>query len=170
MASLIENLINVLTQENAEYEILLGLSIEKTEIIVKGDLDALNNKVNEEQIVVGRINTLEKKRIEATKDIAMVLNRKPEELTLERLSELLASQTKECEALKSIHDKLKKTLANMVKVNDSNKMLLQESIDMVQFEMNIVQSMKQGPATTNYSGKSYADDTYGMRGSFDAKQ
>lgn len=170
MASLIENLIEVLTAENDEYEALLKLSIEKTEIIVAGDVDALNAKVNEEQQVVGRINTLERKRTEATNDIAMVLNGKPEELTLGKLTELLAGQPKECEALKNIHDKLKTTLANMSRVNESNMMLLQESIDMIQFEMNIMQSLKQGPATNNYSGKSYADESYNVRGSFDAKQ
>lgn len=170
MASLIENLIDVLTKENDEYEKLLNLSMEKTQIIVAGDVDALNAKVNEEQLVVGRINNLEKKRIEATNDIAMVLNRKPEDMTLGKLSELLAGQKAESEAIKSIHDKLRKTLANMVKVNESNMMLLQESIDMVQFEMNIMQSLKQGPATNNYSGRSYADESFNMRGSFDAKQ
>ena len=170
MASLIENLISVLEAENSEYEQLLGLSVEKTDIIVKGDVDALNDMVAKEQAVVERINALEKKRTEATKDIALVLNRKPEELKLEELAELLAGQKKESQALRSIHDRLKTTLSNMVKVNDNNKMLLQESIEMVDFEMILAQSMRQAPATANYSGSTYTDDSYGPASSFDAKQ
>lgn len=170
MASLIENLIDVLEAENSEYEKLLELSVKKTDIIVKGDVDALNDMVGREQLVVERINSLEKKRIDATNDIALVLNRKPEELKLEKLADMLSGQKKESDALRNIHDRLKTTLSNMVRVNDNNRALLQESIDMVDFEMNLAQSMRQAPATANYSGSTYTDDSYGPAGSFDAKQ
>lgn len=170
MASLIDNLITTLQKENEEYQILLSLSMEKTGIIVKGKPDELNIMVEREQEVIERINVLEKKRIEATKDIAIVLNRDPSTLTLSVLTELLAGQKKESTALKEIHDKLSATMSQMVKVNEHNKVLLQELIEMTQFEMNLVQSMKQGPANANYSGMDYANNDYGMNGSFDAKQ
>ncbi len=170
MASLIETLIDALEKENTEYEALLKLSIEKTGIIVNNDPDALNAIVEREQTIVERITQLEKKRSEATGDIAIVLNRKPQELTLNRLCELLAGQPKECEALRIVHDKLSRTMENMVRVNDSNKQLLQESLEMIEFEMNLVQSMRQAPATANYSGRQYADGAYGTSGMFDAKQ
>jgi hypothetical protein len=41
VASLVENLVEVLDQECTSYEKLLGLSSRKTTIIVKGDLEAL---------------------------------------------------------------------------------------------------------------------------------
>lgn len=170
MASLIENLMDVLEKENEEYQGLLALSIEKTGIIVKGDVDALNEMVAKEQEVVEHITALEKKRMEASNDIALVLNKKPEELTLKALSEMLASRKKESEALCSLHDRLKKTMADMVRVNENNKTLLQESIDMTQFEINLAQSIRQAPATANYTGCSYADNNYQESGYFDAKQ
>lgn len=170
MASLIENLINVLEEENSEYETLLALSMEKTNAIVSGDVDALNELVANEQSIVERINKLEKKRTEATKDIAIVLSKKPEELTLGRLAELLSARKAESDAIKDVHDRLKGTLERMVRVNESNKVLLQESIDMVDFELNLAQSLKQAPATANYSGNTYTNDSYGLTGSFDAKQ
>ena len=58
----------------------------------------------------------------------------------------------------------------MVQINEQNKVLLQESLDMVEFEMNILRGMKQAPSTANYSGSEYADNNYGAMGSFDAKQ
>ncbi len=100
----------------------------------------------------------------------MVLNRKPDTLTLEHLAELLAGQETESTALRRIHDKLKTTLGNMVRVNESNKQLLQESIDMADFEINIMQSMRQAPATANYSDSGYTGESFGASGSFDAKQ
>lgn len=60
MASLIDNLITTLNTENDEYAALLDLSMEKTGIIVKGDVDALNNIVECEQEVIERIIVLEK--------------------------------------------------------------------------------------------------------------
>lgn len=170
MASIIENLITTLQKENEEYRTLLALSMEKTGIIVKGDPDALTAMVEKEQEVVGRINALEKKRMEATKDIGVVLNKRPQDLKLGAIIALMKNQPKECEALKNVHDALKETMAQMTRVNDNNKALLQESIDMVQFEMNLLQSLKQGPSNTNYSGADYADNGYGPVGSFDAKQ
>ena len=95
MASLIDTLIDVLDKENTEYETLLELSMEKTGIIVEGNVTALNEMIVREQQVVERITALEKKRTETTNDIAMVLNRKPDTLTLEHLAELLAGQETE---------------------------------------------------------------------------
>ncbi len=170
MASLIDTLIDTLFKENEEYETLLELSIEKTGVIVKADNDGLNEIVMKEQKIIERINALEKARTEVTKDIGLVLGKNPTELTLSRLIELLAKQTRECELLKQVRDKLSDTLGRMVKVNESNKVLLNESMEMLQFEMNILQSMKQAPATANYSGNTYADNSYGTATAFDTKQ
>ena len=170
MASLIDTLIDTLFKENEEYETLLELSIEKTGVIVRADNDGLNAIVMKEQKIIERINALEKQRTEVTNDIGVVLGRAPEDLTLPRLIELLANQARECELLKQVRDKLSDTLGRMVQVNESNKALLNESMEMLQFEMNILQSMKQAPATANYSGNTYADNSYGGATSFDTKQ
>lgn len=170
MASLIDNLISVLSEENARYEQLMELSMEKTGIIVKGDVSSLNDIVSREQNVVDIITGLEKRREEITKDIAMVLSRKPEDLTLPKLIELLAAQVEESNALREVHEKLRLTLSQMVKVNDHNKQLLEDSIEILDFEMNLAQSLRQGPATANYSGNTYAEDIYMQSGSFDTKQ
>lgn len=170
MASLIDNLISVLSEENVRYEQLMELSMEKTGIIVKGDVSSLNDIVSREQNVVDIITGLEKRREEITKDIAMVLSRKPEDLTLPKLIELLAAQVEESNALREVHEKLRLTLSQMVKVNDHNKQLLEDSIEILDFEMNLAQSLRQGPATANYSGNTYAEDIYMQSGSFDTKQ
>ena len=74
MASLMENLIDVLYKEADEYETLLGLSMKKTPIIVANNVTELQKITDEEQEVVGRIHSLDKERISVTKDIANVLN------------------------------------------------------------------------------------------------
>ena len=127
--------------------------------------------VEKEQLVVDRIMVLEKKRTEVSQDIAEVLNKDVKTLTLTRLIELLSSQKKERDALVSIHDRLSLTMKRMVEINERNKALLNESMEMLQFEMNLVQSMKRGPETNNYGRDAYISNNYTLPNTrFDRKQ
>lgn len=171
MASLIDVLISTLEQENTEYEGLLELGLQKTGIIIRNEVDELSRMVEKEQLVVDRIMVLEKKRTEVSQDIAEVLNKDVKTLTLTRLIELLSSQKKERDALVSIHDKLSLTMKRMVEVNERNKALLNESMEMLRFEMNLVQSMKRGPETNNYGRDAYISNNYTLPNTgFDRKQ
>ena len=171
MASLIDVLISTLEQENTEYEGLLELGLQKTGIIIRNEVDELSRMIEKEQLVVDRIMVLEKKRTEVSQDIAEVLNKDVKTLTLTRLIELLSSQKKERDALVSIHDKLSLTMKRMVEVNERNKALLNESMEMLQFEMNLVQSMKRGPETNNYGRDAYISNNYTLPNTrFDRKQ
>ena len=171
MASLIENLINVLEKENNEYNQLLSLSLDKTSVIVNGDIEKLQLIVAEEQKVIEFINKLEKSREENIKDIANVLNIPEHEFKLDNLIKMLEKQPKEQEELSKVRNAFKRTMNKLVKVNDNNKVLLQESINMIEFELNLSRNTMLAPETANYSKQAY--NTTGqnlMAGSFDAKQ
>lgn len=171
MASLIDILIDTLEKENTEYESLLELGLEKTGIIIRNDVKELSRMVEKEQLVVERIIALEKKRTEASNDIADVLNKDVKTLTLTRLIELLSSQKKERDALVSIHDRLSLTMKRMVEVNERNESLLNQSKEMLEFEMNLVQSMRRGPETNNYGRNAYISNNYTLPDTkFDKKQ
>lgn len=171
MASLIENLISVLEKENSEYNQLLSLSLEKTTVIVKGDIEKLQMIVAEEQTVIERINRLEKVREESIRDIANVLNIPQDELKLDKLIKLLEKQPKEHDELNRVRTAFKKTMNQMVKVNDNNKVLLQESIDMIEFELNLSRNTLLAPETANYNKGAYNSTGNNISsGSFDAKQ
>ena len=75
MASLMENLIEVLGTESRVYESLLELSRKKTPVIIAGNLEELAKITDEEQNVVSGINRLDKKRQEVFTDIANVINK-----------------------------------------------------------------------------------------------
>ena len=105
MASLMENLIEVIEQEGIEYEGLLGLSQKKTPIIVSGDLEALQKITDDEQESVSRISHLEKKRTEVTADIANVLNRDVTKLKLRNMIDMLAARPAEQQRLAAAHDR-----------------------------------------------------------------
>lgn len=171
MASLLENLIETLTKENDEYVQLLALSREKTGRIVSADLEGLQDIVGREQVIVERIGELEKKREECAADISNVLNIPVSELKIDKLVMMLEKQPADQKRLMEVHDRLKKTLSDMVKVNDNNKALLQESLEMIEFELNLARSAKMAPGTANYGkGAVGVDDIPGGTGTFDAKQ
>ena len=118
MASLMENLITVLEQESSEYEGLLDLSQKKTPVIVSGNLEQLQKITDDEQELVGRINSLDKKRMEVTADIANVLNRDVNTLKLTNLIDMLAARPAEQGKLAAAHDRLKAAVRGLQRTND----------------------------------------------------
>lgn len=172
MASLIENLISVLEQENSEYEALLELSRKKTPVIIRGDITELQKITDEEQNIIGRIHQLDGKREESIRDIANVINKDVEQLKLENLIQMLGKSPKEQKLLSLIHDKLRITLSQMKNVNEQNRELLTSALGMVEFDLNLLQSARRAPETANYNKGAYnAGSVIGTNiGSFDAKQ
>lgn len=171
MASLIENLISILEQESVEYETLLGLSQKKTPVIVAGDLKQLEQITDEEQLVASRITHLDNKREAVIKDIANVTNKDVESLKLVNIIEMLANRPQESKKLAEVHDKLKTVVGSMQQVNEQNKELIAHSLEMVEFDINLLQAMKAAPETANYNKGAYsAGDVMGAGpGGFDAK-
>lgn len=172
MASLMENLIEVLEQESSEYEGLLSLSQKKTTIIVGGNLEELQKITDDEQELVSRISHLEKKRTETTADIANVLNKDVKSLKLVNLIEMLAARPAEQQKLADAHDRLRSSVRKLQRINEQNRELLANALEMVEFEMNLLQASKAAPEMANYTKGAYSTgETMGVfsRG-FDAKQ
>ena len=151
MASLMENLIEVLEQESKEYEGLLSLSQKKTPIIVSGDLAELQKITDDEQESVGRINHLEKKRVGVTADIANVLNKDVANLKLANLIEMMAARPAEQQKLAAAHDRLQRAVRELRRTNEQNRELLANALEMVEFEMSLLQASNAAPETANYT-------------------
>lgn len=172
MASLIDTLVEVLDGENEEYQKLLDLSQGKTDVIVRGDLESLSVITDKEQEVVSRINALEAQRTSVMMEIAKILNTDVEGLKLETLISLLSKKPKEQKRLSAVHDKLHNTVYAMKTVNERNEVLLKEAIEMVEFNLNLIQAMRKAPETANYNRGAYNTGSQlgTASGGFDAKQ
>lgn len=172
MASLMEVLIDVLDKENQEYARLLTLSMRKTPVIVSEDLDELARITDEEQIIVSRINHLDNQRNEAINDIANVLNKDVNNLKIVDLIKMLAARPEEQEKLATVFDSLQENVRGVKRINEQNRELLQEALELVQFNMNVLQAMNKAPETANYNrGAFNTGDMIGAsHKSFDAKQ
>ena len=167
-----EDLISILEQEDSLYEDLLKLSMSKTPVLISGDLEARSRITEDEQEIVNKVNALDKKREEGMKDIANVLGKDVKTLKLTDLIEILRSRPAEQNRLAAIYDKLSDTIGQMKRTNEQNRELIESSLEMVQFDMNVLQAYKAAPETANYSKNALNSGAYmgNTKGGFDAKQ
>ena len=167
-----ENLIIILGDLCDEYENLLGLSTQKTPVIVSGKLDELSKITDEEQIVVSRINKLDRKRQETIRDIANVVNKDVEQLKLDSIIQMLEPRPAEQQKLAEVYDRLKNVVGREKRVNEQNRELITSALEMIQFDISMYQALKTAPETANYNKGAYsAGSVIGVdRSGFDAKQ
>ncbi len=171
MASLIEDLFTVLNGEKEIYEQLIPVSEEKTEILVKGDLKELEEVTQEEQRLIEKAAALGKRRESIIANIGVVLNKDTSTLDLGTLAGLLDKQPREKERLIQLHDSLKLIMKRLIMVNEKNKNLIENSLEMIEFNMNFIQSTRMSPGVNNYDRNASSNYSAGFSaGSFDAKQ
>jgi len=171
VASLIEELVDVLEKEADFYQQLIPMSNDKTQIIVRNDVIALQEITDKEQLIIEQVNALERKRVEIMDNIKIVINRKSASLNLKTLIGLLDNQPKEQNELSVLHDKLNISINQLIEINNRNKALIQESLEMVEFNMNVMQGSKMILGDNSYTKNAgqYKVKTPGS-GMFDAKQ
>lgn len=170
MASLMDDLIQVLESEKEQYQKLAELSKEKKQVIVKADVPALEKIVDIEQGVTNKIQNLDNRRKKIMHDMAVVLNKPEEGFTISAIISMLDSQPREQQQLENVKRELETSLEEVRKINGQNQILLNQALDMVEFDLTLFRSMRTAPETANYNKNAYnTGDILGSSG-FDAKQ
>ncbi len=170
MASLIEELTQTLKGELEIYEKLLPIENRKTGIIMKNDLLALEDITAKEQELMDEAANLEKKRMQVVKNIAIVMNKKEEDIKIQSVIAMLDSQPQLKEQLSLIHDDLKRVVHQVVDVNNHNQSLIEQSLELIEFNMNLIQSTRMSPGNNNYTNHAMSAGMEQGAGTFDAKQ
>ncbi len=171
MASLMDDLIAVMEQEAICYEDYLKTANNKKEVIIKGDVPGLQQIAQEEEIVAGQLFRLEKKRRAIVGDICTVTNRNAENFTVSDLVRDLASRPEESERLKIVADRLSKALEACREINQTNKMLIEQSLEFLEFTINAFSGLAaSGSSPTYLKKKGSFQDTNSGHSIFDAKQ
>lgn len=170
MASLMEELITTLHDEMAAYQEMLPVAQQKTQAIIDNDLVKVQEITEQEQDAIGKINALEHKRAKTIADVAIVLNYKAEDLTLTKLVELLSQQPEQQRELRKIHKELSKLLGQLAEINGHNKNLIEQSLEMISYNMNLIQSTRIVPGNNYTRNAGQWDMTASQTGMFDAKQ
>jgi len=170
VASLMDNLVEVLEEENTQYKRLVELSKNKKEAIIKADIAELEEITGMEQDISSLLRNLDIRRDAVLKDMSDVLGKDFEEMTITRLIGYLEQQPKEQERLSIIRDQILETGNEMQAWNKRNEVLLNQALEMVEFDLTLFKSMRQAPETANYNKDAYnTGDLLGGSG-FDAKQ
>ena len=170
MASLVEELINVLTEEEKVYRTLAEYGEKKRQIIIDADIPELEKLTDMEQQASDSLLTMSNKQISLLKDIANVLGKTDEKMTVTKLIGYLGTQPDIQAKLSAARDNLLDAAADMKKINDLNSQLLAQAMELTKFDITLFKSMRQAPETANYNKNAYSTgDILGSSG-FDAKQ
>ena len=170
MASLVDELVNVLREETRLYSALEECADDKTQILVRGDVPALEKLTVIEQARSDELLALSNKQIQVLNDIKTVLGRADEKLTVTTLIGYLASQPQVQEKLAIARDDLVAAAKRVQDKNQQNMILLQHAIEMTEFDITLFKSMRQAPETANYDKNAYNTGTLLGTSGFDAKQ
>lgn len=147
MASLMEELLDVLGKEEKQYQELITLASEKTDAVVQGNIEHLTDVTTREQDAASVLLNLSNKRNRVLTDMATVLGQSPEEMTITKMIGYLNKQPKEQEALTRQRDRLLEAGAKMQQLNRQNEALLKQALEMVEFDLTLLRSTRQAPET-----------------------
>jgi len=144
---------------------LKNLRTIKKDLIINDKTTELSELTNKENAVVGKIQKLDKIRITLMNDITNVLGQNAR-LTLTELSELMKNQP-EYERLYGLTLRTQETLDELKALNDQNRMLIENSLEYINFTVNVI----RGQALPEQAIYDSSGEEIGLRqGFFDAKQ
>ena len=170
MASLVDELLETMTQEKAGYEALIALTDDKRDSIVHNKLELLEQVTTKEEEITSGLKNLENRRVKVLRDMAVVLGHDGEHLTVTDFIALLNDQPEEQAALQKAKDELVEAAKRMRFTNQQMQILLQQAMEMVDFDLTLFKSLRQAPETANYDNNGYNTGDRLGGGGFDAKQ
>lgn len=134
----IQVLVHIMEQLLETHESLLELSEEKTQLLVKNDVEQLNYIVNKERKLVKQIAELDQQRfMEVGKYlISRGYNPNPK-VTVSDLIKLIF-KAEEKQALMQAHSNLMPVLVRLQLINKTNQQLIEHSLSFIDYSIDLV--------------------------------
>lgn len=170
MASLVEELVSVLEQELHIYKQLAELGEQKRQILIQSDVPSLEKLTVLEQEASTELLAFSNKQTELLNDIATVLGKNPQEITVTRLIGFLEEQPEVRQKLSEARDQLIETAELVNRQNELNGILIHQAMELLEFDITLFKSMRQAPETANYDHNAYNTGMLLGNSGFDAKQ
>lgn len=170
MASLVDELLDDLRNENAEYEKLLVTADQKRQMIINGETEELEAITAKEEQLGNNLKAMEGRRVQILKDMAVVMGHDGEQVTVTQIIDMLNNQLEERDALTTARDQLLETATKLQIANRQNEILLQQALEMVEFDLTLFKSLRQAPQTANYGQDAYTTGDILGGSSFDSSQ
>ncbi|PLR90807.1 flagellar protein FlgN [Bacillus sp. T33-2] len=138
-----EVLISTMKKLHKLHRSLLDLSVRKTEIIKKSDMDALNQLLKDEQVHISAIGELEEERL------ALVSTLLPDRENPSFLECLEVLSGHEKEELQKLRDELLQVVCDIREQNTLNQQLIHQSMQFINFSRGLImprqESYNYGP-------------------------
>lgn len=170
MASLVEELISVLEEEKSVYESLLQCAESKRQILIDADVPALEQLTATEQNDADTLVQMSNRQLQLLQDIATVLGKAKEDITVTKIIGYLESQPEVRDRLKTARDGLLSVAEEVKRLNQMNEALLKQALELAEFDITLFKSLRQAPETANYNRNAYSTGALLGSSGFDAKQ
>ncbi len=146
-------LIRVLCVEEELYRELTMMAQKKQEVIIANDIDGLAKCLQNEQELIEKIENVEKERRQFILSLSTSLNISERELSFSKIKDFLDERSKE--KLEKFRTNLLQTLETLNKVNETNKMLIEEAMNINEFTIRTL-TQAASPSSSTY-GKNGVD-------------
>ncbi|THE12341.1 flagellar protein FlgN [Bacillus timonensis] len=156
-----ENLVVLLKKILTLHQNLLKLSERKTDILKKGDIDALNDQMKEEQKYILAIKQLENERIAV---VNQLLGPRVQDKTLSKCIEMASGPVRL--ELTGLHEELVKVTHDLKVLNELNQQLTHQSLQYVNMSLDMLLPQEQNAGYGNPAGTKEKKQTRSM---FDSK-
>lgn len=170
MASLAEELVSILEAEEKIYRQVIAYGEQKRQILIDADVPALEKLTGLEQAASDELLSYGNKQAKALKEIATVLGKNDEPMTVTKLIGYLANQPDIQKKLTDARDCLIAAANESQTLNVQNEALLKQAIELTEFDLTLFRSLRQAPETANYDRRAYNTGALLGGGGFDAKQ
>lgn len=164
MSQLSEQLGRILEREQEIYQEVLELAENKKRIIIDGKLRELEVITRRETEIVGILIKLENLRSQTSEQLAAEKGIK-ELASVRDLLPLL--DPKDQLYISTLQSQLKGTITALQNVNELNGQLLQQSLELVDFNLNLIASI--GSVSNGYTAEAAEKDETRRTNLFDAK-
>ncbi len=164
MKDLIDKLIMALEKDCEIYTEILRLGEEKKQIIIDGDIDQLEKMTKREHALIASLMKLEEIRDKIVTELMKQTGLSSVNV-LDDIIDIVDDSSKV--KLEGTKRKLSNLMKDVKDVNETNGSLIKQSLDMIEFNVNLISSI--GETETNYGGKANINYDKNGRSAFDAK-
>lgn len=125
----VQALSDIIEKEYEQYKRVFELVRQEQNILVNADIDALEKNLQEQQAIMCTINKLEAKRLREIEVIGIYLGVTPEKLKISNIAQNAPGELSQ--NLTDIERKFKSVLQEIIKINKSNKFLINRSMQFI---------------------------------------
>lgn len=122
-------LTGVLEKEYEQYRRIFELVKQEQTVLANADINGLEENLRNQQVLIQAINKLESKRLQELKVIGVYLEAVPEKLKLSTIVENVPEDLSQ--QLVDLERKFKSVLQEILKINKSNKFLINRSLQFI---------------------------------------